>query len=324
LLKSNGGVTLKTSRLFTIALVLFGAIAIPAVRPDAAENKSPIIAEYKGGVITVDDINTVLNYLPPAQRAQLISDPQKKASVISQIIEAAFLANEARKIGLDKDPSTKAYIDMNANSILADKYYSDQIKPVGDAAVVPDGELKQYYDTHQDEFKKDKVKARHILVQTEPEANEIYSQLVADPSKFNEIAKEKSLDSSNKDNGGDLGWFERGRMVPEFENTAFSTPKGQISKPVKTRFGWHIIFVDDKTEGVVTPFDEAKESIRSKLLADKKQAAMETKLGSVKTSANLTVHAENFDKVGDQAPGTPAPAGSNAPPSPPKPAPAGK
>lgn len=323
---------MNSTRIFTPLCILFLAVFLAAgcqsaTKKDGADKAqkkdSPIIAEYEGGVITADDVNQFLNNLQPFQKAQLL-DPQKKTSFINQIVESAVLANAARGLGLDKNPEVQATIKIYENNILAEKYYSDEIKPLSDQVQISDEELKKYYDEHQSEFSNGQIKARHILVPSEEEAKRIHAQLKADPSKFAQLAKEKSIDPSNKDKGGDLEWFGRGRMVPEFENVAFSTPKGQLSEPVKTRFGWHIIFVEDKTETDVTPFEQAKETIRGKLLNDKKKELVDGKLKEVKDKVKLKIHEENFGKVGEEPPA--APGGAGLPPAPPAPQsqPAGK
>jgi peptidyl-prolyl cis-trans isomerase C len=305
------------SRLTVVLLAVLIAAGCKnaAKKPESAAPKQgeTILAEFDGGKITAEELNLFLNGLPPYQRAQFL-DPNIKNDFVNRVIDAVVLSNEARKIGLDKDPDVKAFIDLNVNSILAEKYFTKEIQPKAEQAQVTDEELKQYYDSHQAEFSNGQVKVKHILVGDEKEAGDIYNTLKANPSKFSEIAKQKSLDPSSKDKGGELGWFGRGKMVPEFENVAFSTPKGQIASPVKTRFGWHIIMVEDKTEVDATPFEQAKESIRTKLSSKKKQDMLESQVKDLKTKVKLKIHSENFAKVGENV--TPAPGTTNMPPMP--------
>src|SRR5690606_6797368 len=118
---------------------------------------------------------------------------------------------------------------------------------------------QEYYDSHPHLFSTTKIQASHILVKDEAEAKMIRDQLIADPSKFAEIAREKSTDKTSGAKGGDLGKFGQGRMVPEFEAAAFALEPNTISDVVKTQYGYHIILVTEREEGERRPFDQVKE-----------------------------------------------------------------
>ena len=128
--------------------------------------------------------------------------------------------------------------------------------------VVTDAEVKARYDKEVAALpKQEEVHARHILVKTEDEAKEVIKELDAGKD-FAEVAKEKSTDP-NKSDGGDLGYFQRGRMVKEFDDAAFATPVGTYSKtPVKTDFGFHVIKVEDKRDAPPPPFDQVKDQVK--------------------------------------------------------------
>ncbi|MEH6943542.1 peptidylprolyl isomerase [Bacillus sp. JJ722] len=145
---------------------------------------------------------------------------------------------------------------------------------------VTDKEVKDYYDKEY----KPEIKARHILVADEKTAKEVKAKLDAG-EKFEDLAKTYSTDPGSKEQGGDLGWFGPGKMVPEFETAAYALEKGQISEPVKTQNGFHIIEVTDKKEK--KPFEEMKEQITydlkvSKLDAEKVQKVMEKEMKDAK------------------------------------------
>ena len=134
---------------------------------------------------------------------------------------------------------------------------------------VTDEEIAKYYEENKENFgQKEQVDASHILVETEDKAKEVRKKLVDGADRI-EIAKEYSIDPGSKDNGGDLGFFERGKMVPEFEEAAFSMKVGEISEPVKTENGYHIIIVNDKKEAKTTSLEENKDDIRA-ILEDAK------------------------------------------------------
>lgn len=296
----------------------FGARAQAAAAPAAGSDV--VLAEFDGGKITVEQVNLFLNTINPQYLAQLQS-PQMKDMLVNQLVESAVLASLARSIGVDKDPEVAATIFLQTNSILASRYFEKEIKPQRDAVQISDAELQKYYEDHKSEFEKNEVKASHILVDTEEEAKELYKQLKAAPDTFAAVAKEKSKDKGSAVNGGDLGWFGKGRMVPAFEEAAFKTPKGTISDPVKTQFGWHLIKVEDVHEKYIPPFDEVKDQISNELLDGKKKEVVDTYLKALKEKMHLKTYPENNTKVGppaaEAAPGADQ---SAVPPAPPAPA----
>ena len=136
---------------------------------------------------------------------------------------------------------------------------------------VTDDEIKKYYDENKSQFvEQPKVSAKHILVETEEEANSIKEEIKSESITFEEAAKKYSSCPS-KENGGDLGAFGRGMMVPEFEEAAFASEIGVVTEPVKTQFGYHLILVEDKSEAKEKTFEETKDSISKYLLESAQQ-----------------------------------------------------
>ena len=137
---------------------------------------------------------------------------------------------------------------------------------------ITEEELKTYFEENKEQFAQQKqVKASHILVETEEKANEIKKKL-AEGQDFAQLAKENSTDTQNKDKGGDLGFFGSGDMVKEFEDTAFALKVGEISAPVKTEFGYHIIKVTEIKEAQEANYEQNKSKIKETLFAEKAQA----------------------------------------------------
>lgn len=137
---------------------------------------------------------------------------------------------------------------------------------------ITEEELKTYFEANKEQFAQQKqVKASHILVETEEKANEIKKKL-AEGQDFAQLAKENSTDTQNKDKGGDLGFFGSGDMVKEFEETAFALKVGEISAPVKTEFGYHIIKVTEIKEAQEANYEQNKSKIKETLFAEKAQA----------------------------------------------------
>lgn len=137
---------------------------------------------------------------------------------------------------------------------------------------VSDADLKAYFEENKATFAQEKqVKASHILVETEEKANEIKKKL-ADGEDFAKLAKENSTDSGSKDNGGDLGFFSSGQMVKEFDEVAFALNVGEISAPVKTQYGYHIIKVIEKKDAQEANYEQNKEKISDAVFEQKLEA----------------------------------------------------
>ncbi|MBE6656313.1 MAG: hypothetical protein E7609_05555 [Ruminococcaceae bacterium] len=146
---------------------------------------------------------------------------------------------------------------------------------------VNDADVKKYYDEHENEMKSgDSVTASHILVEDEETANELLAKIRAGEVSFEDAAKEHSSCPS-RENGGSLGTFGRGQMVPEFDTACFEMEIGELRGPVKTQFGYHLIRLDGKNASEPIPFDAVKEEIRRRLVAEKQQATYRSRVNQL-------------------------------------------
>lgn len=220
-----------------------------------------------------------------------------KENVLDSLIAEKLLVQEALKNNItvtDKEIEDEYQKQKEVNKditkedvknyLLINKLFDEYTKDVK----VTEEELKKYYEDNEEQF--ETVKASHILVVDEKTAEDIYNRLMKGED-FATLAKEYSVDTATKDQGGDLGEFARGVMVPEFEQVAFSLKKGQISKPVKTDYGYHII----KSEGAtLKSFDEVKGDIEAYLLNDKKNQVITEKYDALEKAAKIQKFPQNI------------------------------
>ena len=243
-------------KLALAACVALVGLQVPAFAEDA------VVAKVGNLEIHQSDLDLAIANLDP-QLSQL-PDEQKRIAALSGAIDVKLLAANATGEGMKDDPAYLARMQFIADRELHNLYFK---KHVVDA--VSDADVKARYDKEIAALpKQEEVSARHILVKTEEEAKAIIAELDAGKD-FAELAKEKSTDP-NKSEGGDLGYFTKGRMVPEFEEAAFAMEKGTYSKtPVKTQFGFHVIKVEDKRDAPPPPFDQVAQQIRQLVMRDK-------------------------------------------------------
>lgn len=225
------------------------------------ENK--ILAVVNGKEITERDVNALLqNFI--SQGNMNFNSEQGKKQILDELINQELFYLEALNNGYDKEEEFLQELEINKANIL--KNYA--LRKILNSVSVTEDEIVNYYNNNKESFKTDEsVKASHILVKGEEEANDILKE-IENGLAFEEAAGKYSTCPS-KARGGDLDYFSRGQMVPEFENAAFAMKKGEVSKPVKTQFGYHIIKLVDKKEPVMNSFEEVKEQIKQFLLGRK-------------------------------------------------------
>lgn len=229
------------------------------------------------------------------------------AAVLDRMITTKLVAQEAKKANVTlSDADITAELGKIKESLGGEEQYKQALaanniteeqlkesiviqlqatKILGKDVKTDDAELKKFYDENQAQFDKRQLKARHILVNTEDEAKAIKAQLDAG-ADFAALAKEKSIEPGAKESGGDLGTFGRGRMVAEFESAAFALKKDEISAPVQSQFGWHVIQVLD-IQGEAPDFEKLKGEVKEKLVDQKVQGQFAEWLANLKDKANI-------------------------------------
>jgi peptidyl-prolyl cis-trans isomerase C len=223
------------------------------------ENK--ILAIAAGNEITEKDLNTIITRYPQEQRGALQSE-EKRKQLIDQLISFELMNKFGKEIKLDETQEYKDAIENISKEVIT----SMAINKILADVTVTDEEVKKYYEENTEAFGQPAtVSAKHILVETEEEAKKAKEEIASGSLSFTDAAMKYSTCPSNQQ-GGSLGEFSKGMMVPEFEAVAFTAEIGAVSEPVKTQFGYHLILVDAKNEASVKSFDEVKDSVLNQLL----------------------------------------------------------
>ncbi|WEZ82076.1 peptidylprolyl isomerase [Rhizobium sp. 32-5/1] len=249
----------KHNKLAAVALVALMAAQGSVFAADAAD---PVVAKVGGNEIRQSDIDMAIGGLDP-QVAQL-PEEQKRAAALSAVIDMQLLAADANKEGLQENETFKKRVAFLTNRELHNAYFKKHVVE----GIKPE-EVKARYDKEIAAITPpEEVKASHILVKTEDEAKAVIKEL--DTGKdFATLAKEKSTDP-NKDGGGDLGYFTKERMVPEFSEAAFALEKGKYTKtPVKTQFGYHVIRLDDRRTQAAPTLEQVEPQVKQLVMRDK-------------------------------------------------------
>lgn len=239
------------------------ALGVALAAPAALAADTDVVATVEGQPITEADITLAEGELDQ-QFARLPPD-QKRAAALSAIIEIRVMANKATASKLDEDEEFKRRMAFLNQRALHAAVIEKQVAPL-----VTDEAVRARYDAEIAAAKpSNEVKARHILVKTKEEAEAIIKQL-DEGGDFEALAKEKSGDPGSGANGGDLGWFGPGQMVPEFETAAFALENGAHSKePVQSQFGFHVIKVEDRRVQQPPAFEQVRDQIRQIVFRDK-------------------------------------------------------
>ncbi len=253
---------MKTNLMSLIGLCgLASLLVLGGGGAGAVAKEQKILAEVNGQPVydweiklAGDEIGSELARIEPEQR---------RAILLRYVIDTRLMALAGEKDGLDKGEAFRQRMKYNRARALRDSYFETSIRDA-----ISDRQLRTVYDREIKKIKPvEEVKARHILVKKEEDARDLIERLNRGED-FVTLAKEKSEGPSGR-NGGDLGYFSKGRMVKSFEEAAFALKPGEISEPVKSSFGWHIIKVEDRRMRPVPTFEDLKDRIKAQLIQQK-------------------------------------------------------
>ena len=276
-----------------LCFVTLSFVALPTAYAVASE---PLVTA-KNLELTRDDYEAALSVVPKAKREQMEVSVKQVMIFLESVLVYSQLADEARDLGLDKNPIIQREVQQAVNRVLG----THRLEALEKSLKLPDfsAAAKERYVTRKEEFTvPEAVHVQHVLVLTQGRSDEEarkraeeIRQKAVKGEDFAVLAKEYSEDQSKERNSGDLGFFERKKMVPAFEQAAFALSKaGEISPLVKTQFGYHIIRFVEKRAERLKPFDDVKESIvndlREKFIADARNAH----ISDIKNDKSIVIH----------------------------------
>jgi peptidyl-prolyl cis-trans isomerase C len=232
-----------------LAMVLFTGL------PVCAQDANPVLAKVNGSEIRQSDLTLAEEELGPS--LEKMDPASKKENVLAFLIDMKIVSKAAEDKKVDNSDEFKKRLAFARTRLLMDQLLANE----GKAATTDEAMKKVYDDAAKQIAGEQEVHARHILVETEDEAKAVKAELDKG-ADFAELAKKKSKDPGASD-GGDLGFFTKDQMVPEFSTAAFALEPGKISDPVKSQFGWHIIKVEEKRNRKPPEFDQVKSQIEA-------------------------------------------------------------
>src|SRR5262245_49066777 len=252
-----------THRFFGLTIALVGLV-FAAVGGLSAGAQERVIAKVNGKTITDTDmklaeaeIGSDLGSLPEATRRRVL---------VEFLIENQLFADAADGQRLGAGASFDERMQYWRRRALRDGYFDKTVR-----AAIDDAEAKKFYDNQVSTAKpEEEVRARHILVESKEKARELFEK-IAHGGDFAQLAKEHSKDPGSKEQGGELGFFTRGQMVPPFEEVAFKLKKGEVAHPFESQFGWHIVRVDDRRPRVAPSFEAVKDRVMAAMIHRKAQ-----------------------------------------------------
>jgi peptidyl-prolyl cis-trans isomerase C len=241
------------------------AVALALVAPASAK----VLARVNGTEITDEDVKIALEDIG-ASLPQQIEGPARETYILDYLIDAKLVAQKAEADKMGEGPEFAKKVAYYRDKVLMEHLLGQVAKDAASDAAIQ----KTYDDVAKQQKVEEEVHARHILVETEPDAQAALKRVKAGED-FAKVANEMSKDPGSK--GGDLGWFTKERMVPEFAEAAFKMQPGQISDPVKSQFGWHIIKVEERRQKQFPSLDQVRDQV-TRYVVQKSQSELILKL----------------------------------------------
>lgn len=266
------------------------------------EQLNLVLAKVNGQEIKLKDV------IPPQRNeygnqinSPFLKQPDFLKNMINEKVNNILFVDEARRLKFDEKEEFKRVFELFQDGLVGQAYAMEYVKDLK----TTDEELKEYYEKNRERFKDmpERVRVRHILVPEEEEAKDLLKKITAGED-FVKLAKEHSICPSAK-NGGDLGYFSRGRMAPLFEEAAFKLKKGEVSDVVRTNFGFHIIKMEDHKQAGASNFNDVKFEIEQAVVFQKKDQKIRDLIAQLKSKAKIITNQEILKKYQASAPAPP-------------------
>ncbi len=294
----------KTSCLFKVFLSVIAITALILSGPwsAVAGPNEKVLATIGSDTITEADLQQMANAVPERFR-HLYLTPEGRQKSLDYVVNIYVLAAEAQREGMDKNPEVQRLLDFTKKDLLARLYLDKSSRSIKEPT---EEEAKAFYEKNKAQYgTPESVHLRHILVKTEKEANDALKRLKKG-EKFDTLAGKVSICPS-KGQGGDLDWVPRGTLLGEVEKAAFSMEKGQIAGPVKSKFGYHVLFLEDKRPAQQSTFDQVKDYILEQLRFQGRQDHYEKLADSLRKKMNVKITAsQTGPEASAAAPSKPA------------------
>ena len=281
---------------FAYGLGLLGLAVVMHIA-HAAEPAGQVLVSGKGVSVGVEDVLADAQRIPPEVRPQVLGQPHTVQQIASNLYVRRAMAAQAEQAGLAQDPQVQAALRLAREKALSDAWLAriDGQSNPSDAAL--DALALTTYRAHPERFQQpEQVRVRHILIAAkEPDARAQAEQLLQQlksGADFAALAKERSADPGSAAKGGELGFFTRGRMAPEFEEAAFALKNpGDLSGVVETKFGYHILQLEERKPAALQPFEEVRESLRQQERANLQQKARAQAVESIQQGMQVNTEA---------------------------------
>ena len=283
-------ITMKRN-IIIITLLMFSASLTGCGKAPTEETVLVSIGETN---ITVSDFNERIANLPPRYKEIIVN---RKDEYLEELINNTLLYQEAVRQGLDKDNDVLRVIEEAKKKIIIARLLEDKVDRTIE---VTDEDVKAYYDAHKDEYMTPEVmRASHILVPTRSAAELIVDEL-AKGEKFDDLARAKSIDPTAQ-KAGDVGYFPKGQLMPEWDNACSKLKVGQTSGVVRTSLGYHIIKLTDRRSPQSRPIDQVADNIKAKVSAQKRQSLFDELLDKLRKKTPVEINKRALSASGNVA-----------------------
>jgi EpsD family peptidyl-prolyl cis-trans isomerase len=300
----------------TLAVAGGCALALLACGKESGSGKAqgPAVLKVNEWSYTAADLEREIGQelrRAPRELQPFFGTKEGQKQFLDRVVRRELLLQEAEKRKLGDQADVAEQVANLRRELMIRALVQDEI---GGKVKVEEKEVQEYFTVHPDEFSGDTVRLRHILVQTEGEAKEVQARL-AKNEPFEDLAKKVSRDTNSAPKGGDLGYLGREQMLPDFAKAAFALKAGEVSEPVKTPFGFHLVKLVDRKKGQPMTFDQVKGQLQRRLLDERQAQRFQTWIKDLEGGAKITRDESSLPvgKFGPTAPTTPA-----APPEDPK------